>query len=98
MRQYFVGTSIAEIVSLLPNDRMRSQLVVGGASVRGSCDGGGGGNFWRFLGRIYLDVNFLHATSEGEWGNLHQDRKPRHGQMRKSRDRICMQTQSAMPD
>ena len=45
MRQYFVGTSIAEIVSDLPNERIRSQEVVGGASVRGSWEGGGGGNF-----------------------------------------------------
>lgn len=34
-------------------ERTRSQEVVGGARVRGSWEGGGGGKRWRFRGRIW---------------------------------------------
>ena len=59
MRQYFVGTSMADMVSDLPKERIRSQEVVGGARVRGSWNGGGAGNFWRLRGSICLLLVWL---------------------------------------
>lgn len=51
-------------MSDLPKERIRSQEVVGGARVRGSWDGGGGGNFWRLRGRIYSSLVLLSGNEK----------------------------------
>lgn len=48
--QYFVGTSMAAL--LAPVVLTMVQAVIGGPNASGSSESSGGGNGWRFRGRI----------------------------------------------